>query len=329
MGGTSMTELDRRGFLAVAGAVTATSAIAWPRIASAQARDWAAQKKKARVRGLDMAYYETGRGDPIVFLHGNPTSSYLWRNVIPHVQHLGRCIAPDMVGMGDSDPLPDSGPGRYRFVTHRDYLFDLLETLNLGDRVIFVLHDWGSAVGFSWAQRHSPRVRGLAFMEAIIRSTSLPAPPEPTTGPFAMFRSPAGEQAVLERNAFVEQLLIDGLQYYLSEEDKAEYRRPYARAGESRRPTLEWPRELPFGGRPADTNELVESYTEWLSQDERVPKLFVRAVPGAILANPALVEFVRKFKSQREVTVYGTHYVQETAPTPIGRALAEWIPTLA
>ena len=308
--------------------IAASSFASWPRPAAAQPSRWRARKKKARVRGLEMAYYEVGRGDPIVFLHGNPTSSYLWRNVIPHVEHLGRCIAPDMIGTGDSDPLPDSGPGKYRFATHRDYLFELFEALDLTSRVTLVVHDWGSGVGFSWAQRHPSRVRGLAYMEAILRSPSLPPAPEPTAGPFATFRSPAGERAVLEENMFVEQLLIGGLQYYLSDDDKAEYRRPYLRPGKSRRPTLEWPRELPLGGEPADTEALVVGYTEWLRNDERIPKLFVRATPGAILANPAMLELVRGFKNQREVMIYGGHYVQEVSPAAIGRALAEWISSL-
>jgi haloalkane dehalogenase len=325
-----MTTINRRHALgmAAATALAASSIAAWPATARAQATRWRNRKKKVRVRGLEMAYYEAGRGDPIVFLHGNPTSSYLWRNVIPHVEHLGRCIAPDMIGMGDSDPLPDSGPGKYRFATHRDYLFDLLEALSVDRRATFVVHDWGSGVGFSWAERNPSRVKGLAYMEAILRPSDLPSAPEPTGGPFATFRSPDGERAVLEENVFVEQLLIDGLQYYLSEDDKAEYRRPYLEPGESRRPTLEWPRELPLGGRPADTEALVTSYTEWLSDDERIPKLFVRATPGAILANPAMLEFVRGFKNQHEVMVYGGHYVQEVSPAAIGRALAEWIPSL-
>jgi haloalkane dehalogenase len=325
-----MFRVDRRALLgtAAAAALGAASAAVWPNAAQAQASAWAARKKKVRVRGLEMAYYEQGRGDPIVFLHGNPTSSYLWRNVIPHVQHLGRCVAPDMLGMGDSDPLPDGGPGKYRFATHRDYLFDLFESLGLERRVTFVVHDWGSGVGLSWAQRNPARVRGLAYMEPILRSGTLPSAPEPTTGPFATFRSAAGERAVLDENMFVEQLLIGGLQYYLTEEDKAEYRRPYLKPGESRRPTLEWPRELPLGGQPADTAELVSAYTEWLRNDAGIPKLFVRATPGAIVANPAALEFVRGFKNQREVMVYGGHYVQEVSPAAIGRALAEWIPTL-
>lgn len=297
--------------------------------AHAQGPSWADRKRTVRVRDREMAYIETGSGDPIVFLHGNPTSSYLWRDVIPHVEHLGRCIAPDMIGMGDSDALPDSGPGTYKFATHRDYLFELFEALGVTERAIFVVHDWGSGVGFSWAEQDPARMRGLAFMEPILRPPEFPANPEPAGGPFATFRSSEGEQAVLENNMFVEQLLIGGLEYYLSEADKAEYRRPYTEPGESRRPTLTWPRELPMDGEPSDTEELVMSYTDWLANDTQVPKLFVRANPGAILSDGDLLEYVRGFSNQREVMVYGSHYVQEVSPHAIGRALAEWIGSLA
>ncbi len=275
-----------------------------------------------------MAYYEVGAGDPILFLHGNPTSSYLWRNVIPHVQHLGRCIAPDMIGMGDSDPLPDSGPGTYTFLTHREYLFEMFEALGIEGNVTFVIHDWGSAMGFSWAQQNPGRVRGIAYMEAILAPNGAPPGPAPPPGSaFDTYRSPRGEQAVLQENMFVENL-VGGLRLYLTEEDVAEYRRPYLEPGESRRPTLTWPRELPFGGEPRDVYELVRDYSDWAAVDTRIPKLWVRAVPGALIRRPEAIEFVRGFNNQTEVTVYGTHWVQETAPHAIGRAIAEWIPPL-
>lgn len=325
-----MRRLTRRSLLGATIAAGVAAPLAIPRRAArAQAPSWADRKRSVRVRDLEMAYIERGSGDPIVFLHGNPTSSYLWRDVIPHVEHLGRCIAPDMIGMGDSDPLPDSGPGAYKFATHRDYVFELLETIGVTERAIFVVHDWGTGVGFSWGEQDPSRMRGLAFMEPILRPPESPANPEPTEGAFATLRSPEGEQAVLENNMFVEQILIGGLEYYLSEADKAEYRRPYTEPGESRRPTLTWPRELPMGGEPADTEELVMSYTDWLANDTQVPKLFVRANPGAILADEDLLEYVRGFSNQREVMAYGGHYVQEVSPHAIGRALAEWIGSLA
>lgn len=313
-----MSKFSRREFLrtSVAGAIAAPVTLG-PEAAGAREVAWVERKRYARVRGRRMAYYEAGSGDPVVFLHGNPTSSYLWRNVIPHVEHLGRCVA----------------PGTYDFSTHRDDLFELFETIGVIRRAIFVVHDWGSGDGLSWAQRHAGRVRGLAFMEPILRPPAFPPNREPTSGPFATFRSPAGEEAVLENNVFVERLLIGALENYLSAADKMEYRRPYPEPGESRRPTLTWPRELPMEGEPADTAALVEGYTEWLAHDTRVPKLFVRANPGAILStsddDAELLEHVRGFSHQEEVMVYGSHYVQEVSPHAIGRALAGWISGLA
>lgn len=292
--------------------------------ALAQESSWAAKKKRVQVRGLDMAYYEVGSGDPIVFLHGNPTSSYLWRNIIPHVQHLGRCIAPDLIGMGDSDPLPNSAEGVYKFSTHRDYIFEMLEAIGVRERVTLVIHDWGSGIGLSYAQRFPERVRGIAYMEAILNPSSLPPIPEPESGVFNIFRSAQGEEAVLQNNIFIEQILIGGLGYYLTEEDKAEYRRPFLQPGEGRRPTLEWPRELPRGGNPADTVQLVTSYSDWFAASD-VPKLFVRVNPGALISAGPLLEYVRGFKNQKEVSVFGSHYVQEISPDAIGRALSEWM----
>ena len=292
--------------------------------ALAQESSWAAKKKKVQVRGLDMAYYEVGTGDPIVFLHGNPTSSYLWRNIIPHVQHLGRCIAPDLIGMGDSDPLPNSAEGVYKFSTHRDYIFEMLVAIGVREKVTLVIHDWGSGIGLSYAQRFPERVRGIAYMEAILNPSSLPPIPEPESGLFNIFRSAQGEEAVLQNNIFIEQILIGGLGYYLTEEDKAEYRRPFLQPGEGRRPTLEWPRELPRGGNPADTVQLVTSYSDWFAASD-VPKLFVRVNPGALISAGPLLEYVRSFKNQKEVSVFGSHYVQEISPDAIGRALSEWM----
>lgn len=275
-----------------------------------------------------MAYHESGSGDPIIFLHGNPTSSYLWRNVIPHLQHLGRCIAPDMIGMGDSDPLPNSGPNTYDFSTHRDYLFDFFEAIGATERITLVIHDWGSGVGLAYAQQFPERVKGIAYMEAILRPSAIPLPPEPTQGLFSIFRSERGEEAILQNNVFVEQILIGGLGYFLTEADKSEYRRPFRLAGESRRPTLTWPRELPFSGGPDETTRLVQSYSDWLAGSD-VPKLFLRANPGALLstseANADLIAWIRGFENQREVTIFGTHYVQEVSPHAIGRAVADWM----
>jgi haloalkane dehalogenase len=325
-----MSRFNRRQWLQAAAALSVAPVAVGQNEKSllAQAGSWQTRKKRIAVRGLNMAYYEAGAGDPIVFLHGNPTSSYLWRNIIPHVQHLGRCIAPDMIGMGDSDPLPDSGPGKYTFLVHREYLFNLLDRLNVRDRVTFVIHDWGSAMGFTWAQQHAGRVKGIAYMEAIVEPPGAPRPAPAPGSTFAIYRSPQGEQAVLQENRFVENL-ISGLRYYLTPEDEAEYRRPYLLPGESRRPTLTWPRQLPLGGEPKETYQIVRDYSDWLAAETTIPKLFVRAIPGALLARAEPLEFVRDFKNQTEVTVYGPHFVQEVSPDAIGRALAGWIPSIA
>lgn len=284
------------------------------------------EKKQATVLGKKMAYVETGGGDPIVFLHGNPTSSYLWRNVIPHVEGLGRCIAPDLIGMGDSDKLDDSGPNSYRFVEHRRYLDALLETLGVTDSVTFVVHDWGSALGFDWTNRHRDAVKGICYMEAIVQPLTWDDWPNAAKPVFQGFRSPKGEEMVLEQNAFVEMVLPGAVIRKLVDAEMAVYRRPYLAPGESRRPTLTWPRQIPIDGEPADVVEIVADYGQWLASSE-IPKLFVNAEPGAILRGKAR-EFCRTWPNQREVTVNGTHFIQEDSPDEIGAALAAWRGTI-
>ena len=279
-------------------------------------------KKKAEVLGRQMAYVEVGEGDPIVFLHGNPTSSYLWRNVIPHLEGQGRCIAPDLIGMGDSDKLEPSGPDRYRFVEHREHLDALLAAIGVERDVTFVIHDWGSALGFDWARRHPEAVRGIAYMEAIVRPMSWDDWPEMARDIFRTFRSPAGEEVVLEKNVFVENVLPASVLRGLTDEEMAVYRRPFAEPGEGRRPTLTWPRQIPLDGEPADVVEIVERYGAWLSESP-VPKLFVNAEPGVILVGPQR-DFCRSWPNQQEATVKGSHFVQEDSPDEIGRAVAEW-----
>jgi haloalkane dehalogenase len=317
-----MSGLSRRQWLASAAMLLPAASI---EAAQTSEPSWQQRKKRVQVKGRRMAYIEAGTGDPIVFLHGNPTSSYLWRNIIPHVQSLGRCIAPDLIGMGDSDKLPGSGPSSYKFLEHQEYLFELFDQLSLGNRVTFVVHDWGSALGITWAQRHPERVRGIAYMEAIIEPPGAPRPAPAPGSAFATYRSPDGERAVLQENRFVENL-ISGLTYYLTPADIAEYRRPYLTPGEGRRATLTWPRELPLGGEPKETYDIVRNYSDWLAADTRIPKLFVRANPGALLAREEVLRFVRGFRNQTEVAVFGPHYVQEVSPDAIGRALAAWLP---
>ncbi len=280
------------------------------------------EKQRAQVDDLTMAYVEVGEGDPIVFLHGNPTSSYLWRNVIPHLEGLGRCIAPDLVGHGDSDKLAESGPGAYRYVQHRAYLFALLDQLGVSDDVTLVVHDWGSALGFDWAFQHQDAVKGIAYMEALVKPVSWADWPEQARGVFQGFRSPAGEEMVLEKNVFVEAVLPGSMMRALTEEEMAEYRRPFAAPGEGRRPTLTWPREIPIDGDPADTHDIVSAYSEWLTRSD-VPKLFVNAEPGAIVQG-ATREFCRSLPNQTEVTVKGVHFIQEDSPDEIGQAIAAW-----
>jgi haloalkane dehalogenase len=287
------------------------------------------QKKRQRVLDREMAYVEVGKGDPVVFLHGNPTSSYLWRNVLPHLQSLGRCIAPDLIGMGDSDKLPNSGPGSYRFVEHRRYLDALLEALDVRERVALVIHDWGSALGFDWANRHRKAVKGIAFMEAIVRPQGWDHWDIMNMRPFLQaLRSDAGEKMVLEENFFIEKIVPGAVLRPLTAEEMAEYRRPFAKPGEGRRPTLTWPREIPIEGEPADVNAIVEDYANWLASTD-VPKLFIWARPGALLGGGENLETVRKWPAQTEVTVQGIHFVQEDSPDEIGKAIAGWMGTLA
>ena len=270
-----------------------------------------------------MAYHESGSGDrTIVFLHGNPTSSYLWRNVVPHVEDLGRVIVPDLIGHGDSDKLDDTGPDSYRFVEHRAYLDGLLTELDIGDAVTLVIHDWGSALGFDWANRHRDRVQGICYMEAIVRPVTWDEWPDAATRIFQGFRSEAGEDMVIEKNLFVEAVLPGSIIRDLRDEEMHEYRRPFVER-EHRRPTLTWPREIPIGGEPAEVVDIVQSYADWLAESE-VPKLLVNAEPGAILKGPQL-DFCRGWPNQTEVTVAGNHFLQEDSPDEIGRALAEWL----
>jgi len=279
-------------------------------------------KQYATVLGKRMAYVDTGAGDPIVFLHGNPTSSYLWRNIIPHLSDLGRCIAPDLIGMGDSEPLDDSGPTSYQFVEHRRYLDELLSQLDLGDRITFVVHDWGSGLGFDWANRHRDRVKGIAYMEAIVMPVTWDAWPEAARSIFEAMRSSAGETIVIEKNTFVERILPASILRDLTDEEMDVYRAPYRDGGERRRPTLTWPRQIPIEGEPADVHDIVADYGNWLA-GARVPKLFINADPGSILTGPSR-DFCRTWPEQAEVTVAGLHFIQEDSPDEIGLAIREW-----
>lgn len=285
----------------------------------------ALSKEYKTVNGKQMAYHDTGTGEAVVFLHGNPTSSYLWRDIIPHVSQHARCVAPDLIGQGDSDKLYNPGPDSYTFVEHRTYLDELLDQLALGDKITFVVHDWGSALGFDWANRHRDRVAGICYMEAIVRPVTWEQWPAGATEIFKAMRSEAGEEMILTKNLFVEAILPASIIRKLSEAEMNEYRRPFLNAGEDRRPTLTWPRQIPLDGEPADVVKIVQSYADWLSTSD-VPKLFVNADPGTILTGPQR-EFARTWPNQTEVTVAGSHFIQEDSADEIGVALADWLPT--
>lgn len=274
------------------------------------------------VQGKNMAYVEMGKGDPIVFQHGNPTSSYLWRNIMPHLADQGRCIAVDLIGMGDSDKLDNPGPDSYRYVEHREYLFAAWQALGVSDRVTLVIHDWGSALGFDWAQQHPDAVLGIAYMEAIVRPVTWDEWPEAARAVFQGFRSAAGEAMVLDKNMFVERVLPGSVLRDLTEDEMNVYRRPFLNPGEDRRPTLTWPRQIPIEGEPQDVHDIVAGYSDWIRSSD-MPKLFINAEPGAILVGPQR-EFCRAWKNQQEVTVKGNHFLQEDSPDEIGKAIAEW-----
>ena len=282
-------------------------------------------KQYVTVNGKRMAYHDSGAGPTLVFLHGNPTSSYLWRNIIAELNRDHRCVAPDLIGMGDSEPTGVEGPDAYRFVDHREYLDGALAQLDLGNDITLVVHDWGSVLGFDWANRHRDRIAGIAYMEAIVMPVTWEQWPDPARPIFQAFRSPAGEEMVLDKNVFVERVLPGSVLRDLTDEEMAEYRRPFAEQGERRRPTLTWPREIPIDGEPADVVEIVQSYAEWLSMSD-LPKLFVNADPGAILVGEQR-EFCRTWPNQTEVTVPGNHFLQEDSPIEIANAIAAWAPT--
>lgn len=290
--------------------------------------EWRERKRFAEVLGRRMAYVESGEGDPIVLLHGNPTSSFLWRETIAELEGRGRLIAPDLIGMGDSEKLPAEVADRYTFASHREHLDALLDQLGVVADVALVIHDWGSALGFDWARRHPGAVRGIAYMEGIVCPVEdWDEWPEGARPIFQALRSPAGEEMILEKNVFVERILPGSIVRELEPEEMEEYRRPFREPGEDRLPTLTWPRQIPIEGEPADVVAIVAAYAEWLAGPDSPPKLFVNAEPGAILTGPPR-ERCRAWPNQREVTVPGIHFVQEDSGAAIGRAVAAWMDEL-
>jgi haloalkane dehalogenase len=279
------------------------------------------------IKGKNIAYIDVGDGAPIVLLHGNPTSSYLWRNVVPHLEGIGRVIVPDLIGHGDSEKLPDSeGPERYSFEITYEYLAGLLEELNITEDVTLVIHDWGSALGFHWAKHHPEAVKGIAYMEAIVCPMTWDDWPESARGIFKGFRSDKGEDLVLQRNMFVEAVLPSSVIRQMGEEEMNQYRKAFTRVAD-RQPTLNWPRQIPIDGEPPHMVDLVASYGEWMATNQELPKLFINADPGSILTGKAR-KFCRTWPNQKEVTVAGTHFIQEDSPVEIGIAVAEWLKTI-
>ncbi|MCH9696123.1 MAG: haloalkane dehalogenase [Gammaproteobacteria bacterium] len=281
------------------------------------------ERKYIDINGKRMAYVEMGTGDPILFQHGNPTSSYLWRNIMPPLTRHGRCIAVDLIGMGDSEKLDSPGPDSYRFAEHAEYLYAAWEQLGVTDNVTLVVHDWGSALGFNWAMQNSDRVRGIAYMEGIVRPMRWDEWPEVIRPLFQGFRSAAGESMVLEKNVFVERVLPGSVLRGLSDEEMTVYRQPFLEPGEDRRPTLTWPRQIPLSGEPEDVVAIAAKYADSLAESE-LPKLFVNAEPGAILTG-AQRDFCRGFPNQTEVTVPGSHFLQEDSPLEIAAAIDAWL----
>ena len=279
------------------------------------------RKKFITVNNKKMAYIEMGHGDPIVFQHGNPTSSYLWRNIMPHLSKQGRCIAIDLIGMGDSEKLDQSGPNKYLYEEQREYLFKAWEQLEVNKNVTLVIHDWGSALGFDWAFLNPSAVRGIVYMEALVRPVKWSEWPDSATNIFKAFRSNAGEELILNKNFFVEGVLPNSIIRELNPEEMAIYREPFLRPGEDRRPTLSWPREIPIDGSPGNVNKIVSRYAKWLEKSD-IPKLFINAEPGSILVGKQR-EYCRTWKNQTEVTVPGKHFLQEDSANEIGENISK------
>jgi haloalkane dehalogenase len=284
------------------------------------------EKKFASVNGKQIAYVEQGSGDPIVLLHGNPTSSFLWRNVVPGLVASGRVIVPDLIGQGDSEKLPASdGPERYSLEVAYRYVDGLLEAIGANENVTLVIHDWGSGIGFLWAMRHATAVKGVAYMEAIVKPVSWTDWPEGAVGIFKGFRSDKGEDLILNRNMFIEGVLPTSVIRQLSEAEMDAYRAPHLDP-DSRQPLLNWPRQIPIEGEPESVVALVNEYGAFMAGSD-IPKLFINADPGSILVGPQR-EFCRSWPNQQEVTVKGLHFVQEDSPVEIGQAVANWLKTL-
>ena len=279
------------------------------------------EKKNINVLGKKMTYVDKGEGDPIIFQHGNPASSYLWRNIIPYLENQGRCIAIDLIGMGDSDKLTDNGNNTYSYHIQKQYFDKCLEELEIKENITFVIHDWGSALGFNWAYEHQESVKGICYMEAIVKKISWEDWPKDAKSIFQGFRSDAGEDLILKKNLFIEGVLPNAIIRHLTETEMDIYRKPFLKEID-RRPTLDWPRQIPINNEPEEVCKIVDDYSSWMSINE-IPKLFINADPGSILTGKQR-EFCRKWKNQQELTVKGNHFIQEDSPNEIGEAISKW-----
>ena len=279
------------------------------------------EKKNINVLGKKMTYVDKGEGDPIIFQHGNPASSYLWRNIIPYLENQGRCIAIDLIGMGDSDKLTDNGNNTYSYNIQKQYFDKCLEELEIKENITFVIHDWGSALGFNWAYEHQESVKGICYMEAIVKKISWEDWPKDAKSIFQGFRSDAGEDLILKKNLFIEGVLPNAIIRHLTETEMDIYRKPFLKEID-RRPTLDWPRQIPINNEPEEVCKIVDDYSSWMSINE-IPKLFINADPGSILTGKQR-EFCRKWKNQQELTVKGNHFIQEDSPNEIGEAISKW-----
>ena len=279
-------------------------------------------KKKISIDGKEIAYHQQGSGEPIVFLHGNPTSSYLWRNITPYLHDQASCISMDLIGMGDSDKLDNPDTNSYRFEEHFYYVEKAIKALTNNEKITLVVHDWGSALGFHWSYKHPELIKGIAYMEAIVKEMTWDDWDKNARSIFQGFRSDAGQDLVLEKNYFVEKVLPGSIIRTLDADEMNEYRRPFLSSGENRRPTLSWPREIPIEGEPGNVCQIVNEYAQWMKTNN-IPKLFINAEPGAITTGK-IRDFCRSWKNQTEVTVKGIHFIQEDSPDEIGKALSKW-----
>ncbi|HJL80123.1 MAG: haloalkane dehalogenase [Gammaproteobacteria bacterium] len=278
--------------------------------------------RKIKVNGKNIAYNQTGQGAPIVFLHGNPTSSYLWRNIVPHLESNASCYVFDLIGMGSSDKLDNPGSSSYRFEEHFNYINQAINEVLPNEKITLVLHDWGSALGFHWAHQNQKRIQGIAYMEGIVKELEWNDWNEKSRALFQALRSDAGDELILQKNVFIEKILLGSIIRELTQDEIEEYRKPFLNPGEDRRVMLSWPREIPIDGQPDNVCKIVSEYSDWMSKNN-LPKLFINAEPGAIIQG-SVRDFCRTWRNQSEITVEGIHFIQEDSPNEIGKAIQQW-----